>query len=66
MSDSCIIKLLYYAQVRREKCDLIAINGLNQTTDLEIKWVETSFAGRKSNNSLQNEQQWHIKTNERG
>lgn len=57
MSDSCIIKLLHYAQVRKEKCDLIGINGLNQTTDLEVKWAETNFTRRKSNKSLQNEQQ---------
>jgi len=52
MLGSCVVKLLYYAQVQREKCDFIRIDGLKQTTDLEIKSVETSFAGRKSNNSL--------------
>lgn len=65
MSGSCIVELLYYAQLQREKCDLIGINGLNHITNLGIKWVETSFAGRKNNNSLQKEQQWHIKINER-
>lgn len=49
-------KIIVNAPVWREKCDLIGINRLNQTADLEVKWVETSFAGRKSNNSLQIEQ----------